>query len=85
MGNKHEIQSIKFYAKIPKPGGESEAKGTFFGVGEGQGHKVINSLSVTLGPSYIVVHQKTSDGEAKSFLYKFDDIVGRVEIVDLHS
>lgn len=84
MDNKHEIQSIKFYAMIPKQGGEPETKGTFFSVGKAEGSKSpIRRLSVSYGASYIIVHQITEDGEAKSFLYKLSDIVGRVEVTEV--
>lgn len=43
----------------------------------------IRQLWVSFGASYIIVHQATEDGEAKSFLYKLSDIVGRVEIAEV--
>lgn len=83
MDNKHQIQSIKFYALIPKPDGSAEAKGTFFGVGKMEGGKEIRSLYVVLTQAYVEIHQVTVDGESKRYIYKFDDISGRIEIVEL--
>ncbi|WP_323115360.1 hypothetical protein [Pseudomonas guariconensis] len=82
MTNRQPIQSIKFYALIPKANGDAEAKGTFFSVGRVDG-KVTAKLWVSFWPSYIIIHQEMAEGELKSFLYKLDDIVGRVEIVEV--
>jgi len=86
------IKSIKFYADIPNvkragPGGkdkvEREVKPTYFAIGEGAGEGRIDRLEVTTTPgpqATVEIHQWTTSGDAKVFIYQLADILGRIEI-----
>ncbi|MEJ3666490.1 hypothetical protein [Stutzerimonas stutzeri] len=86
------IKSIKFYVDVPsiKRGGagardrvEREVKPTYVAVGEAVGDATIERLEVvtTPGPQATVeIHQWTTNGDSKVFIYQLADILGRIEI-----
>lgn len=34
-------------------------------------------------PTYVAIKQRTEDGEAKRFVYNWQDIIGRIEINEM--
>lgn len=79
---KCQVQSIKFYAYIPKPDQKPNRvlKSTFFSVGPGPCGKEVTRLDVSFEPGLLGIQQTTEDGATKGFIYKLDDIAGRMEI-----
>ncbi|MBD9504546.1 hypothetical protein IB256_27455 [Pseudomonas sp. PDM17] len=83
MNTRYPIYSIKFYAMVPNQRDHaSSPKPAFFGVGHADNCRPVDKLWISFDTHFFRVHQLTSDGEAKSYLYKLNDIVGRLEIVE---
>ena len=87
---RNNIQSIKFFVNVPsvKRGGHNaglatEVKSTYLAIGEPVGSATIEHLEVvtTPGPqATLEIHQRTSDGINRTYIYQLSDILGRIEI-----
>ena len=77
MSQTHRIKSVKFYAKVPQQDGGHEIKPTFFSV---QHAGASGELYITYHERYFVIRQGTVPGDFKQYLYKLEDINGRIEV-----
>ncbi len=73
----------KMIGDIPKPNEKPNRvlKSTFFSVGPGPCGKEVTRLDVSFEPGLLGIQQTTEDGATKGFIYKLDDIAGRMEVV----
>lgn len=73
-----EIKSIKFPAKFVQ-NCDTVVKQAVFSLGLGPCGKVVKSLEWTLTRDFLTIIQHC-DGEIKTFIYRVDDLCGRIEI-----
>lgn len=73
-----EIQSIKFPAKFVQ-NRDAVVKQAVFSLGLGPCGKIAESLEYTLTEDFLTIIQYC-DGEFKTFIYRVDDLCGRIEI-----
>ncbi len=73
-----EVQSIKFPAKFVQ-NRDLVAKQAVFSLGLGPCGKIAESLEYTLTKDFLTIIQYC-DGEVKTFIYRVDDLCGRIEI-----
>ncbi|WP_085589307.1 hypothetical protein [Pseudomonas sp. B14(2017)] len=81
MPTQHQIKSIKFYARIPQQDGTFEVKPMFFSVPAWTGGTA-PELYVTWYEQFFVIRQGSAAGEFKQYLYKLEDINGRIEVAE---
>lgn len=73
------VTLIEFTAKLPS----GEHKKTSFKLGLGPCGKKVHKLQLVHDKHFLKLHQWCTDGTRQDFIYKQDDVVGRVKVETL--